>query len=133
MSAALNLGVYDLEFLSRMMGASARVERVTGDGGLSPQSLQRWVDVAAGNPEKRAAGHARLLGLLEMLPTPEDAARTPVEVPRRDGMGADDPRVISMDGREVLGVFNERGRYEGLCPCESGSGFGVCHGGEGIE
>lgn len=90
----------DLVFLSRIMGAP-----FTG----AAEKLPAWYAAAASNPEKRAAGLGRIAGLLEMLPTEEDAARTPVEATR--------PAAESL-----------RQNPNGFCACESGLAFQHCHG-----
>lgn len=91
----------DLAFLSRIMGAP-----FAG----APEKLPAWYAAAASNPEKRAAGIGRLAGLLEMLPTEEDAARTPVVEERR------------------AGAITARQLPDGLCACGSPFFFADCHG-----
>ncbi len=107
----------DCMFLSRAMGAPIPF-------GADPE---KWTRAALLNGEKRAAGMATIEALLGQLPTPEDAARTPVEVPRRDGVTKQ--TVYAANGRTVLGhAFPDGSNYTGLCPCESGKGVAICHG-----
>lgn len=90
----------DMMFLTRVMGAP-----FTG----SVEKLPAWFAAAKANPEKRAAGLARLDGMIAALPTEEDAARTPVEREKAAApMAAQDPN--------------------GHCACQSGWVFTECHG-----
>ena len=115
----------DMKFLSRAMGAPVPF-------GADPE---KWTRAALLNGEKRAAGVATIEALLYQLPTPEDAARTPVETPKRSAYPID-PKVYAVsDGfhseGEWLGQWgnhNGAAYYEGLCPCNNGKGFGDCHG-----
>lgn len=70
------------------------------------------------------------------LPTEEDAARTPTEAPPRaptipenlpDDVTTAGKVVRGSDGA-VLAHITPEGRIVGLCPCESGHGFSLCHG-----
>jgi hypothetical protein len=121
----MNQTTSEHEFLARLMGSPTRAERSPGDGGLTPPQMEKWVAAAASSPEKRAAGVARLDAIMGMLPTDEDFARVPVEVPRRNAHPVD-PKVYDGAGDEI-GEVTRMG-YVGLCPCESGNGFRVCHG-----
>jgi hypothetical protein len=92
----------DMVFLSRVMGAPV-------PAGMTAAQLPSWFGAAVSNPEKRAVGLGRIAGLLEMLPTAEDAARTPAEASRVDvGYLAQNP--------------------DGPCVCDSGLPFLDCHG-----
>ena len=90
----------DMKFLSRAMGAPVPF-------GADPE---KWTRAALLNGEKRAAGVATIEALLYQLPTPEDAARTPVE--------AEMPKRIA---------YAAPGAAD-LCPCESTLLFSDCHG-----
>lgn len=111
----------DMVFLSRVMGAPV-------PAGLPAEKLWSWVGAAMANPEKRAIGLGRLAGLIEMLPTAEDAARTPVEMVRRDA-GAPERQDVRSSAGALLGML-VGGVYlrDGECPCESGLVFADCHG-----
>ena len=100
------------------MSAPTRAERVPGDGGLTLPQLRAWVDAAASNPSKRDAGVVRMGVWASNLPTEEDAARVPT-IP--------DDLVRGSDGA-FLANITAKGRIVGLCPCESGRGFSLCHG-----
>lgn len=96
----MNTQIADCLFLSRAMG-------VPVPAGKDPL---KWTRGALANPECRVAGIAHIGALLYQLPTPEDAARTPVEaeVPKRIAYAA--PGATD------------------LCPCESALPFSDCHG-----
>lgn len=131
----MNQEAHTLEFQARMMGTPTRAERVPGDGGLTLPQLRAWVAAAASNPSKRDAGAVRMGVYASNLPTPEDAARTPTEAPPRTSVLLEhlpDGTVIAgkvrgSDGA-VLAHITPEGRIVGLCPCESGHGFSLCHG-----
>lgn len=96
--------VADMIFQARMMGAPV-------PAGTSERNLRKWISAAIQNPEKRAAGIARMDMLIANQPTEEETARTPVEVPGRDCIPVAEP----------VGWYDE-------CPCESGAWFQDCHG-----
>lgn len=122
----MNQEARNLEFQARMMGTPTRAERVPGDGGLTLPQLRAWVAAAASNPSKRDAGVVRMGVWASNLPTPEDAARTPTEVPPR-ALTIPEDLVRGSDGA-FLANITAKGRIVGLCPCESGHGFSLCHG-----
>lgn len=132
----MNQEACNLEFQARMMGTPTRAERVPGDGGLTLPQLRAWVNAAASNPSKRDAGVVRMGVWASNLPTPEDAARTPTEVPPRapttpEGLPDDVTtagKVVRGSDGAVLAHITAKGRVVGFCPCESGSDFSLCHG-----
>lgn len=128
----MNQEARNLEFQARMMGTPTRAERVPGDGGLTLPQLRAWVAAAASNPSKRDAGAVRMGVWAANLPTPEDAARTPMEAPTIPEGLPDDVttagKVVRGSDGAVLAHITAKGRIVGLCPCESGHGFSLCHG-----
>lgn len=113
------MNTYDLEFLSRMMGAPAHLNRIPGDGGLSANDLQKWVGLAAANPEKRGQAPGRMGVLQDDLALVAIRANsTPVEEPK------DPPRATSSEMRIQ--------HPQGGCACESGLSFRDCHGADSM-
>lgn len=118
--------IADVLFLSRAMGAPV-------PGGADPV---KWCGAALANPERRAAAHAHIEALIGQLPTEEDAARTPIKVPRRNAVPVDPETLVVRDGNgDALGRWHKglssngyRAKYVGRCPCESGEMFQDCHG-----
>lgn len=132
----MNQEAYTLEFQARMMSAPTRAERVPGDGGLTLAQLRGWVAAAASNPSKRDGGVVRMSVWASNLPTEEEVARTPTDVPPRapttpEGLPDDVAtagKVVRGSDGVTLAHITAIGRIVGLCPCESGHGFSLCHG-----
>ena len=115
----MTIEIADMKFLSRAMGAPIPF-------GADPE---KWTRAALLNGEKRAAGMATIEALLGQLPTPEDAARTPVEVPKRSAYPIDP--VVRNKADDAIGRWHGSApmqQYVGLCPCESALPFSDCHG-----
>ena len=115
--------IQDIRFRCRAMGMV---------GAATDDEARKWHAAAVLNPERIAMAAGAFSLLLDMLPTPEDAARTPVEVVKRNAVPVVPESLIVRDGNgDALGRWHGA-KYIGLCPCESGVDFADCHGADSL-